>query len=247
MIFFISACSRSTISFGVFDGTIRTCQDTASKSGAPAASENGGTSGSSGSRADDETASARSLPSLISRDRRAGFDEAQSATWPATRSATDCPVLRYGTWVASKSNRCLANSIERCWKRARADRRVIERRVGLLGVGDELRHGLGRQVGIHHQDQRRFHIERNRHEIVFGAVVDLLVERLIDRQRAAGQHDQRVAVRRRLVRPASPPAWSRRRACSRPPPPCRAPPTAFRHRAAPARPCRCRRRSTRRW
>jgi hypothetical protein len=42
------------------------CQDTASKSGALAASENGGTSGSSGSRCDDDTASARSRPSLIS-------------------------------------------------------------------------------------------------------------------------------------------------------------------------------------
>ena len=62
----ISWCSRSMISFGVPAGASRMCQDTASKSGAPAASPNGGTSGSVGRRAEDDTASARSLPSRIS-------------------------------------------------------------------------------------------------------------------------------------------------------------------------------------
>ena len=115
MIFFISLCSRSTTSGGVFAGASRRCQDTASKSGAPAASENGGTSGKSGSRDDADTASARSRPSLIS-----GIDAPAStkptATWPAARSVTDWPVARYGTCVASKPNRFLANSIDRCCK-----------------------------------------------------------------------------------------------------------------------------------
>ena len=66
MIRFISACSLSTIGRGVLAGASSTCQDTASKSGALAASANGGTSGSEGMRVCAETASARSLPSLIS-------------------------------------------------------------------------------------------------------------------------------------------------------------------------------------
>ncbi len=93
MILRISWCSRSTISFGVAAGANRMCQDTASKSGAPAASANGGTSGSVGRRVSDETASARSLPSRIS-----GSEAPASAkprlTWPAAMSAIDCGELR---------------------------------------------------------------------------------------------------------------------------------------------------------
>ena len=58
MIFFISACRRATICFGVGAGANSMCQDTASKSGALAASENGGVSGRTGRRDDADTASA---------------------------------------------------------------------------------------------------------------------------------------------------------------------------------------------
>ena len=93
MICFISACSRSTIGFGVLAGASSTCQDTASKSGAPAASENGGTSGCAGSRFDDDTASARSLPSRMSGSDAPASAKAK-ATWPAATSVTDCGLLR---------------------------------------------------------------------------------------------------------------------------------------------------------
>ena len=63
MIFFISACSLATIAFGVCACANSMCHDTASKSGAGAASAKVGTSGSCGRRCDDDTASARSLPS----------------------------------------------------------------------------------------------------------------------------------------------------------------------------------------
>jgi len=66
MIRAISACSLSTMLRGVAAGANKMCQETASKSGAFAASENGGTSGSKGRRDEADTASARSLPSLIS-------------------------------------------------------------------------------------------------------------------------------------------------------------------------------------
>ena len=71
---FISSCSLSTISRGVFAGASSMCHDTASKPGAGAASASGGTSGNSGSRVVDDTARARSLPSLIS-----GIDAPASA------------------------------------------------------------------------------------------------------------------------------------------------------------------------
>jgi hypothetical protein len=37
-----------------------------------------------------------------------------AATWPPIRSVTDWGVLRYGTCVASKPSRFLANSIDMC-------------------------------------------------------------------------------------------------------------------------------------
>ena len=201
MIFFISACSRSTMSFGVFAGTSRMCQDTASKSGALAASENGGTSGRSGSRLDADTASARSWPSLIS-----GI-EAPASTKPDVDVARGQIGDRLSGLAVRHVDRVEAEPLlgefhRKVLQAAGADRRVVERRLGLLGVVDELRHRLGRQARIDHQDERRFHIERNRHEVVFRVVVDLLVERLIDRHRRAGQHHQRMAVRRRRSRPA---------------------------------------------
>src|SRR5471030_882287 len=73
-------------------------------------------------------------------------------------------------------------------KRAGAYRGVVKRWVGLFGVGDELWHGLGRQVRVHHQDQGRFYVEANRSEIVLLAVVHLLVEPLIYRQRGAREN-----------------------------------------------------------
>ena len=66
----ISVCSRSTISFGVPVRANSMCQDTASKSGMPEASANGGTSGSVPSRVVEVTASARSLPLADQRQRR---------------------------------------------------------------------------------------------------------------------------------------------------------------------------------
>ena len=75
MILFILACSLATIGCGVAAGANSMCHDTASKPGALAASAKVGTSGSCGSRVDDDTASARSLPSLNERQRRAGFGE----------------------------------------------------------------------------------------------------------------------------------------------------------------------------
>ena len=59
----------------------------------PTASASGGTSGIDGKRVADVTASARSLPSLIS-----GSEAPASAiaawTWPAATSAIDCGLLR---------------------------------------------------------------------------------------------------------------------------------------------------------
>ena len=67
-------------------------EDTASKSGALAATANGGTSGTDASGVSEDTAIARTLPSRIS-----GSDAPASAkpklTWPAAISVTDCGVL----------------------------------------------------------------------------------------------------------------------------------------------------------
>src|ERR1700738_4742435 len=101
------------MSLGVFAGASSMCHDTASKPGAGAASANGGTSGNSGNLVADETASARSLPSLIN-----GIEAPAStqpmATCPAAMSWIDCGVERYGTWVISRPNWFFMYSIERC-------------------------------------------------------------------------------------------------------------------------------------
>ena len=93
MMRFISPCSLSTTRLRRAACASSTCHDTVSKSGAPTASPIGGRSGTVGSRVDDVTASARSLPSRIS-----GSDAPASAnaiaTWPAATSAIDCGLLR---------------------------------------------------------------------------------------------------------------------------------------------------------
>jgi hypothetical protein len=133
---------------------------------------------------------------LDQRDRGAGLDEAHvDVTGGQVGHRLPGLAIRHVDRVKTES--LLGELHRQVLQRARAYRRVVQRRLRFLGVLDELRHGLERQTGIGHQDERRLHIERNRHEVVFRAVVDLLVQRLVDRHRGAGQHHQCVAVRRR--------------------------------------------------
>jgi hypothetical protein len=83
----------------------------ASKSGAPAASANGGTSGSVGSRISDETASARSF--VADQRQRSPASAKPRLTCPAAMSAT--PAAGCDTaHASSQAKRCAMNSIDRC-------------------------------------------------------------------------------------------------------------------------------------
>ena len=78
----ISRCSRLTISFGVPAGASTPCMVSASCPLMPSSSSVG-TSGSAAARLSDVTASARSLPSLIS-SVAGGIAWNESGVWPAT-------------------------------------------------------------------------------------------------------------------------------------------------------------------
>jgi hypothetical protein len=81
-------------------------------------------------------------------------------------------------------------------RRADAGRSHVDfARIGLR-IGDEFRDGTCRKREIHVHHQRRADDTRNRGDVADEIVIELLVKRCIDRVRN-GEHDERVAVRRR--------------------------------------------------
>ena len=107
----ISRCSRFTISFGVPAGTSTPCMVSASCPLTPSSSSVG-TSGSAAARLSEVTASARSLPSLISAV-AGGIAWNESGVCPATTDWIDGLPPANGTTSRSFSpNDCLNSSIE---------------------------------------------------------------------------------------------------------------------------------------
>ena len=74
-----------------------------------------------------------------------------------------------------------------------AGRAIGQARIG-LGVGDELGERLRRNRRVDDQRERHAGDQRDRREILHGIVGQLLVERLVDRKRGRGRHQERVAV-----------------------------------------------------
>ncbi len=77
---------------------------------------------------------------------------------------------------------------------ADAGRRIAELAGPFLDVFDQLRDRVDRQRRIDHQDERRLHIERDRHEILQRIVRHGLEQCRADRHHRAGRNDHGVAV-----------------------------------------------------
>jgi len=91
----------------------------------------------------------------------------------------DCGVERYGTWVISRptGSSCIHRQV---LGDAGAGRGVAELAWFSLITGSAP-NGLRRYVRIDHQDERRLHVERDRHEVAIGIVGHLFEQREIDR------------------------------------------------------------------
>ena len=63
---------------------------------------------------------------------------------------------------------------------------------------------MDRQRRVDDQDERRLHVERDRHEVLLRVVGRLLEQRRPDRHHRAGRDDQRIAVGRRALSAAMP-------------------------------------------
>ena len=81
-------------------------------------------------------------------------------------------------------------------QRARTGGGVGDGVGAVLRLLDEVLRGVGTEGRIGDQHERRLRIERQRHEVLLGVVVDLLVERRVDRQNRRGGDDERVPVGR---------------------------------------------------
>ncbi len=79
---------------------------------------------------------------------------------------------------------------------------ALRRRIDLagigLGVGDRLRHGLGRKLGCDHQRVRNARQHRDLLELS-GIEIEPRIEVLVDDQRRRRRRQERIAVRLRLV------------------------------------------------
>jgi hypothetical protein len=79
---------------------------------------------------------------------------------------------------------------------AGAGRRHVEFTGIGLGIGDEFGNRLGRNRRVHHHDVGISHDARDRRDVADEIVVELVVQRCVDRVEAT-DHEQRVAVSRR--------------------------------------------------
>jgi hypothetical protein len=91
---------------------------------------------------------------------------------------------------------------------------VVELARVLLGVVDQLGHGLHRQVVVHHQRVDASDTAHDRREILLGIVGKLLEQRAVGGIGRVGAHHQRVAVGRRR-RDGGSAELARRPACRR--------------------------------
>jgi len=117
-------------------------------------------------RVDDDTASARSLPSLIS-----GSAAPNSAkpmfTWPAAMSASLAE--NSGMDMRNVQIELLFHELHRqvlCGAGARTG--IAQRLRAFLHELDELRHGFDGQRRIDDQYERRLNVERDRDEVLIG-------------------------------------------------------------------------------
>ena len=79
-------------------------------------------------------------------------------------------------------------------RRSADGRAVIElARIG-FGIGDQLLHAIDRQGRRHHQHHRSARHGRDRGEILVRVIIEMLVQRRRDRERARGGEQERVAV-----------------------------------------------------
>src|SRR5678815_5652054 len=170
-IFTISPLSLSTIGLGVPLGAYTACQDDISKSLMPA-SAIVGVSGDSGERVAVVTASSRSLPALTSGIPAVSWSNMNVTLPPATS--------------------CLACKVRRRARAGRCERALL---VVRLEERDELLHVLDRQARIDVQRVGNEAYERDGLEILDGVVRQVLVEPGVDRVRADGAAEERVAVR----------------------------------------------------
>ena len=221
----ISACSRSTIGFGVPAGATIICQEAKSKPGTPA-SATVGISGAIGSRVADDTPSARTLPSASSGSTGVGSREHhRNVAGDQIGQRRRVAAIRHVQHVDAGHG--LEQLEAQVLRRAGPGRAVGELPGLRLGELDEVGDAVHRQRRIDHQHEGRVGDERDRREILRRIVGQVLVQRHVDGERRAGAEQERVAVGRRLGDRRRRRSRCRRRCGSRSRPACRGAPRAF--------------------